>query len=59
MGAEGKYNERRKALYYPLKDPINTIGAGDVDYAALLATGDPNIANKKASEYVSNNIERD
>jgi len=25
----------------------------------LLATGDPNFANKKASEYVSNNIERD
>ena len=38
---------------------INTIGAGDCFYAALLATGDPNFANKKASEYVSNNIERD
>ena len=53
------YNERVKHSITPVKDPINTIGAGDCFYAALLATGDPNFANKKASEYVSNNIERD
>jgi len=32
---------------------VNTIGAGDCFYAALLASGDPNFANRKASEYVS------
>tara|TARA_Y100000004_G_scaffold96009_1_gene107507 strand:+ start:3255 stop:4028 length:774 start_codon:yes stop_codon:yes gene_type:complete len=36
-----------------VENPINTIGAGDCFYAALLATGDPNFANEKASEYVS------
>lgn len=32
---------------------VNTIGAGDCFYAALLASGDPDFANRKASEYVS------
>jgi bifunctional ADP-heptose synthase (sugar kinase/adenylyltransferase) len=36
---------------YPVK-VANTIGAGDCFYAALLASGDPDFANKKASEYV-------
>lgn len=34
----------------------NTIGAGDCFYAALLSSGDPDFANKKASEYVSTPI---
>jgi len=59
MGAEGCVMNGVKHSITPVKDPINTIGAGDCFYAALLATGDPNFANKKASEYVSNNIERD
>ena len=42
----------------PVKDPVNTIGAGDCFYAALLATGDPNFANLRASEYVSNDVKR-
>ena len=40
----------------PVDQPINTIGAGDCFYAALLATGDPNFANQKASEYVSYDV---
>ena len=33
---------------------INTIGAGDMFYAAFLASDDPNFANLKAGEYISN-----
>ena len=38
---------------YPVENVVNIIGAGDCFYAALLATGDPDYANKKASEFVS------
>ena len=43
-------------LPYPVKNPLNTIGAGDCFYAALLATGDPDFANKKASEFVASEV---
>ena len=43
-------------LPYPVKNPLNTIGAGDCFYAALLATGDPDFANKKASEFVASDL---
>jgi bifunctional ADP-heptose synthase (sugar kinase/adenylyltransferase) len=36
---------------YPV-EVANTIGAGDCFYAALLSSGDPDFANRKASEYV-------
>ena len=38
---------------YPVENVVNTIGAGDCFYAAFLATGDPDYANKKASEFVA------
>ena len=43
-------------LPYPVENPVNTIGAGDCFYAAFLATGDPDFANKAASEFVSSEI---
>ena len=54
MGSKGcKFNDK----YYPtkvVKNTNNTIGAGDIFYAAFLATEDPNEANKIASNYLIN-----
>ena len=41
---------------YPVENPVNTIGAGDCFYAALLATGDPDYANRQASKFVASEI---
>ena len=41
---------------YSVDKVCNTIGAGDCFYAALLATGDPDFANKKASEFVASEV---
>jgi sugar/nucleoside kinase (ribokinase family) len=38
---------------HPVETIVNTIGAGDCFYAALLATGDPVFANKRAAEFIS------
>jgi bifunctional ADP-heptose synthase (sugar kinase/adenylyltransferase) len=51
-GSEGcQFNGVSYPAYVPEK-VVNTIGAGDCFYAAFLATGDPDYANKKASEFV-------
>jgi bifunctional ADP-heptose synthase (sugar kinase/adenylyltransferase) len=52
-GSKGcQFNGVSYPAYVPEK-VVNTIGAGDCFYAALLATGDPDYANKKASEFVA------
>ncbi len=40
---------------YPIKKPVNPIGAGDCFYAAFIATENPQISNKKAAEFLSEN----
>tara|TARA_R110000824_G_scaffold191182_1_gene372794 strand:+ start:1174 stop:1944 length:771 start_codon:yes stop_codon:yes gene_type:complete len=55
-GANGcMFNEK----HYPapaVKNPANIIGAGDCFYAAILAFGDPLLANQKAAAYVSGDL---
>jgi len=41
---------------YPVDNVVNTIGAGDCFYAALLATGSPGFANRHAAEFISTEI---
>jgi len=57
LGSRGCMVNGVKYFTDAVDKPINTIGAGDCFYAALLATGDPHFANKRAFDYVSNNIE--
>ena len=41
---------------FPVNTVVNTIGAGDCFYAAFLATGDPDYANRRAAEFVESEI---
>jgi bifunctional ADP-heptose synthase (sugar kinase/adenylyltransferase) len=41
---------------YPVDKVLNTIGAGDCFYAALLASGNPEFANEQSAKYVSSDF---